>query len=181
MSISTDKTTVRVFFALWPDAAERAALSAFQPVLKALCKGRVMLGGNLHATLVFLGNVDVDRLDEVYAAANSLKFDPFHLVWNQICCWKHNHIVHAAAEYTPEPLALLVRQLEENLLQRGFDFERRPYQPHVTLLRNARCDQIRLPEPGKLVWEVREFVLLQSVNGDHGTRYDVLMKFPCVA
>lgn len=168
-----------MFFALWPNAAERAGMAARQPALKKLCRGRVMRADNLHATLVFLGNVEIARLDAAREAAEAVQFSPFQLGWNLLRCWAHNHIVHAAAEHIPGQLALLVRQLEENLAQRGFSFERRVYQPHVTLLRNANCGQAGLPEFAPAIWVVQDFVLLQSVGGKQGVHYEVLARFPC--
>lgn len=166
----------RVFFALWPNGAERAEMAAWQPALKKLCKGRVMRADNLHATLVFLGNVDMAQLGEARKAAAEVRSDAFALRWNRVHYWEHNHIVHAAADDIPEQLASLMRQLEANLLQRGFEFDRRKFQAHVTLLRNARCGN-GLPEIAPLVWDMREFVLMQSVSMEAGTHYQVLEKF----
>lgn len=48
---------IRLFFALWPNDAERAALAAWQPPLLELCGGKAMRADTLYATLVFLGEV----------------------------------------------------------------------------------------------------------------------------
>ena len=52
-----DNPTARVFFALWPKAAESGRLVAWQTPLKRLCGGRAMRGETLHTTLVFIGDV----------------------------------------------------------------------------------------------------------------------------
>ena len=63
--------SVRVFFALWPDDAERAALAAWQLPLHKLCSGRIIRADTLHNTLVFLGNVEAHRLEAPYLAAQA--------------------------------------------------------------------------------------------------------------
>src|SRR5674476_632846 len=51
----------KVFFALWPTAAERGQLAAWQKPLQHLCGGRDMHGETLHNTLVFIGDVEQSR------------------------------------------------------------------------------------------------------------------------
>lgn len=169
--------TARLFFALWPQAAERAALAAWQPVLKKACKGRVMREANLHATLVFLGNVEASRVAEAEAAAQQVQGSGFELHWDRLRYWAHNHIVHAAPAEVPVSLLQLQQQLAANLQQRGFSIEQREYLPHVTLIRNARCGNTALPELPPVLWKVSEFALVQSVNAAEGTHYEVLARF----
>ena len=57
----------------------------------------------------------------------------------------------------------------------GFDFDRREYKPHVTLLRNARCDD-PLPKMPVVRWHVNDFAMVQG----GGPNYQVLARFPLV-
>lgn len=168
----------RVFFALWPDAAQRAALAAWQPPLQKLCGGKAMRADTLHATLVFLGDVVQHRLEALQLAAQEVSGAPFEICFDEARYWGHNHIVYAAPACVPEPLAQLVQQLEQRLRQHRFHFDQRSYKPHLTLLRHARWNDTPLPAPAAVAWAVHEFALVQSLRNEQGARYRVLARFP---
>jgi 2'-5' RNA ligase len=172
------QTSVRVFFALWPGEAGRAALAGWQPALRRLCGGRAMLRENLHNTLVFLGNVAEHRLEALKLAAQEVEGRPFWLRIDRARYWGHNHIVFAAPRETPPRLAQLVRDLERSLERHRFRFDRRDYKPHVTLLRHAKWSDEPLPEMPAVRWPVRDFVLVQSPQQEGDTRYRVIARFP---
>lgn len=171
---------VRVFFALWPQAAQRAALAAWQAPLKKLCGGKAMRADTLHSTLVFLGDVAPHRLEALQLAAREVAVAPFEVCFDVARYWGHNHIAYAAPDEVPELLRQLVSELEQKLRRHRFRFDRRSYQPHVTLLRHARWDDHPLPMPPAVRWRVREFVLVQSLTDENGARYEVLARFPLV-
>lgn len=169
---------VRVFFALWPADAERTALAAWQPALHKLCGGRIIRTDTLHNTLVFVGNIEVFRLEPLCLAAQEAGGEAFQLQFDEACYWKHNHIVFASPSRTPKQLGKLVRRLEQNLTAHGFEFDKRSYKPHVTLLRNAKWDSAPLPEMKKVMWRAKDFALVQSVPDGKGANYQVLARFP---
>ena len=172
MTITAD--TVRVFFALWPEHAGRHALACWPSQLP--CKGREMRAATLHATLVFLGDVAVDRLEALQLAAEEVSARAFELCFDQARYWGHNHIVYAAPGNIPNELSHLVSELEQNLIRHRFAFDSREYKPHVTLLRNARWTDEPLPQMKPVCWKVEDFVLLQSGRGE--VNYTVLARFP---
>lgn len=167
----------RLFFALWPDDPVRAGLAAWQPSLRELCGGRAMRPDTLHATLVFMGEVDESRLETLCLAAQEVDFRAFELDFTEARYWGHNHIVYAAPGTVPPPLAELVAGLERSLGQHGFRIERRPYQPHVSLLRNAKWDDSPLPSMPAVHWRVGQFVLVQSLRDAGGALYRTLARF----
>jgi RNA 2',3'-cyclic 3'-phosphodiesterase len=171
------KPVLRLFFALWPSDAERASLAAWQPSLHRLCGGRVMRPETLHATLVFLGQVAAHRLPSVCQAARDTDFQPFLLELAVAQYWKHNHIAYAAPQAVPEELATLVDALQRALRRHRFQFEERPYKPHVTLLRNAQLNDGGLPPMPAVHWQIGDFALVQSLQDEHGSRYQVLARF----
>jgi 2'-5' RNA ligase len=175
--IHSRENRLRLFFALWPSKAERAALAAWQPPLQELCGGRVMRGDNLHATLVFLGDVAEHRMEALQLAAQETEFAGFELNWVRAHYWGHNRIVYAAPEEIPAQLAELVSELERNLRRHRFRFEQRTYKPHVTLLRHAKWTDAQLPGLPDVRWQVRDFALVQSSSDEQGARYDVLAHF----
>lgn len=168
----------KVFFALWPDAAGRAALAAWQPALRRLCGGREMQTENLHATLVFLGDVAEYRLEAMQLAAQEVQGRGFELRLTAARYWGHNHIVYAAPDAVPQPLFELVNELEQRLRKHRFHFEQQAYKPHVTLLRHARWDDTGLPFMSPVRWQFDDFALVQSLSDEQGARYEVLARFP---
>ena len=172
--MNADEDTVRVFFALWPNAAERSRLARWQSEL--ISGARAMRPESLHATLVFLGEVESFRLEALKLAACEVLAVPFRLCFDQARYWGHNHIMYAAPKHVPLELLQLVGELEKKLIRHRFKFEQREYKPHVTLLRNAHWSDDPLPAMKPVCWEVADFVLLQS--GQQETSYRVLARFP---
>jgi 2'-5' RNA ligase len=166
--------TARIFFALWPTDAERLALVDWQTSLHPLCGGRVMRPDSLHATLVFIGTIEVARLEALKLAAEEVSAARFELCFDVARYWGHNHILYAAPGDAPDKLLQLVRELERHLIAHHFKFEQRDYKPHITLLRNARWTDDPLPPMPPVCWQVKEFVLVQSGE----VNYRVLAHFP---
>jgi len=168
----------KVFFALWPTATERSLLSAWLKPLQQLCGGRAMRGETLHNTLVFIGDVEQSRLEALQLAAQEVSGQTFELCFDAARYWGHNHIVYAAPGEMPQQLAQLVSALEQRLLVHGFKFDQREYQPHVTLLRNARWTDAPLPAMQPVHWQIKDFALVQSEQKDGLADYRVLARFP---
>jgi RNA 2',3'-cyclic 3'-phosphodiesterase len=171
-------SAARVFFALWPTAAESGKLAAWQEPLRRLCGGRDMGKQTLHSTLVFIGNVEQARLETLELAAQEVSGKVFELCFDAARYWQHNRIVYAAPGEVPPQLVQLVVSLELSLDRHGFSFDKRAYQPHVTLLRNARQADIPLPAMQRVCWQMRDFVLAESVRQDEKAGYRVLARFP---
>ena len=164
----------RIFLALWPSPPERRALAAWQERLKDM--GRVMRPATLHATLVFLGEIEVSRLEALLLAAGEVAARSFELCFDEARYWGHNHIVYAAPSVVPDALLHLVSELEQSLIRHRFNFDQREYKPHITLLRNAHWTDDPLPEMKPVCWKIKDFVLVQSQGGV--MNYRVLAHFP---
>lgn len=177
MTVTDAEKPARVFFALWPGDEERAAMAAWQPPLQALCGGRMTPADKLHNTLVFLGEVQPERLEALQLAAQEVSGAAFQLVFDVARYWGHNHIVYAAPGSLPKKLGQLVNDLEQRLRHHHFKFDHRAYKPHITLLRHAQWTESPLPAVQKVVWSMRDFALVQSVSEGQGVRYEVLARF----
>lgn len=178
MSHPSDKPSARVFFALWPKAAESAQLAAWQAPLKRLCGGRAMRGETLHNTLAFIGDVELYGLEVLQLAAQEVSGEGFELCFDEARYWGHNHIVYAAPCHVPPQLLNLADALGRRLDVHRFQFDRRDYKPHVTLLRNAHWSDTPLPALPPVCWQVEDFALVRSVPRDGLTDYRVLARFP---
>jgi 2'-5' RNA ligase len=176
--MSDKPSVIRVFFALWPNAAERAAMAAWQSPLRKLSSGKAMRLDTLHATLVFLGDVAAHRLEALKLAGQEVEGEGFELHLDLARYWGHNHIVYAAPSVVPAQLSLLVSDLEQRLRAHRFRFDRRDYKPHVTLLRHAQWSDEPLPEMPEVAWHAHDFALVQSLSDEQGARYEVLARFP---
>ena len=174
--LTAPSRTARVFFALWPDDSVRDALDRKARMLHRSCGGRVMRRENVHLTLVFIGDIAVGRLDEIRSVADTMSGEAFEFVLDQLGYWRHNRIVWAAPQTVPGPLRELVTGLERALKQAGYEFDRRPYAPHLTLIRDA-CEPRVLPALD-VAWPVSDFALVQSVRDEHGSRYQVVASWP---
>ncbi len=172
------KKQARVFFALWPDLHARAAISSWQGPLSNLVGGRGLPAENLHNTLVFLGAVAIERLENLLLAAQEVSGGKFQLVYTMARYWGHSQIVYAAPGIVPPQLTQLAQTLEHALLRHHFAFERRIYKPHVTLLRHAKWSDTPLPPMEPVKWKMQDFVLLQSHGEGQGVHYEVLARFP---
>ncbi|MEW5769767.1 MAG: RNA 2',3'-cyclic phosphodiesterase [Pseudomonadota bacterium] len=177
--------TARVFFALWPDAGVREGLVRAGAALHALHGGRRMRPDSLHLTLVFVGAVMAGRIPELLAVAGDVQVGGFETVFDQPECWRHNRIACLGASEVPDGLRELVGGLEAGLLGLGMPFDRRPYKPHITLLRNADCRRAAAaegekenPASGPLRWPARDFVLVRSSLRPDGARYEELGRWP---
>lgn len=182
MAELSDNPKAKVFFALWPTAAERDQLAAWQQPLQRLCGGRAMRSETLHNTLVFIGDVKAARLKTLQLAVQEADGQAFELYFDDARYWAHNHIVYAAPGDQPQQLAQLVDALQQGLTAHGFKFDQREYRPHVTLLRNARwTDEVlpqQMPQLQPVCWRIQDFALVQSVSRNGLADYQVLARFP---
>jgi RNA 2',3'-cyclic 3'-phosphodiesterase len=174
--------TARVFFAIWPDdtAQKQLALLAERLQAESLCRGQKAKTENIHLTLVFVGEVDIDKLKTLHVVANGIKglgVRAFDFVIKEICYWKHNRVAYAAAGEIPQELMYLVSALQDALFAAGFPIERRAYKPHITLMRKASCHSLpKLAEP--IAWQAREWMLIKSEQTSDGALYIPIGRWP---
>jgi 2'-5' RNA ligase len=167
----------RCFFALWPDEALADALYALGRASQAVCGGRLMRRESLHLTLAFLGDIPTDRVADAMGVVEAITVEPFELTLDRVGYWKHNRILWAGG-VSPR-LTFLADALNAGLRAAGFGLDTRPFSPHVTLLRDARCSAAPvLSEP--FAWRARELVLAESRRASDGARYEIVSRWPLV-
>ncbi len=165
----------RLFFALWPNQAERQAVLKLQKSLTA--SGRPVTADNIHITLAFLGSVAEDPYSSLLEQAETISAEPFKLQLDQLVYWKRAGIFSLQPSELPGALMSLKIALDTVLSIAGFSPESRRYRPHVTLFRGVTR---RPPEPGveALDWSVESFCLVESVSIPGGVEYRVLRSWP---
>ncbi|MDO9227853.1 MAG: RNA 2',3'-cyclic phosphodiesterase [Pseudomonadota bacterium] len=170
---------LRLFFALWPDSPVRAELDAAAEKLHTLRGGRRTRADTIHLTLVFIGEIASERLGDVLAAAEGLAVPKFDLLFDHADCWRHNRVAHLGVSRTPPALSELVRQLEARLDAAAIPFDRRPYVPHITLLRKADCSAEKTnPALAPIRWLARDLVLVNSSLRSGEALYKQLGRWP---
>ena len=158
----TETETRRLFFALWPDPDIRSAIAQRQDALGRLSRRRVP-EDNLHATLLFLGDVRADLVEPIAAAAGDVRGAPFEMVLDRFGWFARARVVWLGG---PAPAAGkgLVAELAGAMAGIGVRADRRPWVPHVTLFRKVG-GRPALPEPDPIHWQVEECALVESVPG----------------
>jgi 2'-5' RNA ligase len=173
----------RVFFALWPDDAATAHLSALAHDLAARGGGRVVRPASLHLTLAFVGAVAADRIPLLEEIAGAVRTESFELSLDRLGFWPQRGILWAGCRQAPAPLRRLAGALVTGLRAAGFAIDARSGSdlvPHVTLARRARCAALpRLGTP--ITWQVGEFALVESHLHPFAANYTVLAGFPLAA
>jgi 2'-5' RNA ligase len=131
---------LRVFFAVWPDAAARDALAALARDAAARTQGREVPVANLHLTIAFVGDVAPARVADLRAIGKAVAgtAPSFMLTLDRAGTFRGTGITWAGPSSTPPHLAQLARQLADALAAEGFAVERRAFNAHVTLARRCR-------------------------------------------
>ena len=170
---------LRIFFALWPDAGARHALSALARDTAAQARGRAPSAGNLHLTLAFLGDVAATRIAALQAIGPAVAsaVAPFTVTLDRVGAFGNGAIAWVAASAPPRELERLVQLLTGALAKDGFPTERRAFHPHVTLARHCR------PTAGAgaiaaIAWRVERITLNASERAPGGPRYRELGAWP---
>jgi len=167
--------TLRLFIALWPDAATQERLHAEAARFAAL--GRRLPARNLHVTLAFLGSVAPARTEEIVRVMHEARPQACELVLDRLAYFARSGILGAACASVPAGLAGYHQRLSAALAAAGLRVEKRALHPHITLLRDAARpapQQLTLAPP--LTLAVREIVLVRSVLSPGGSRYEVISR-----
>jgi 2'-5' RNA ligase len=164
-------TPARLFVALWPDAAVRAALAAWRDACTWPARAAVVATPKLHMTLHFIGDVAADRLPAIVQGLR-VPPHPCELALDQCQSWPRGLVVLQSSD-TPAALLALHAACANALLALALPVQRRPFRAHVTLAREAAGALLhRRAEP--LRWPVGDVALVRSHPGPRG--YEVLSR-----
>lgn len=168
----------RVFFALWPsDDVRDAIVSRFSQSPQAAAKARQVVPHNLHVTLHFIGNVTQQQKDCLHQAACSLKADAFTLALDRYGHFYQARVFWLGCNQLPDALKQLHARLAEVFANCGYTAEKRPYAPHVTLIRKLLKPGLIIP-PEPVIWPVHDFVMVESITNQEGVLYRVIERYP---
>jgi len=135
---------MRLFIAINFNTGTRNKLIALCDELRSHSeRGRFSLPENLHLTLAFLGESDDKQTAAAKAAMDTAVFDPFEILIDRIGRFKRNHRggdIWWAGVRENKNLLDLQQNLTSGLRSRGFNLEKRKYNPHITLAREVKTD-----------------------------------------
>ncbi len=135
---------MRLFISLDFDAKTKDALSAYADFLKKHAEaGNIVKTENLHATMVFLGEVEPEKVDSVKEALQALSVPSLTLTLEEIGTFNPRRPgkTYWVGIREHSLLSALHRRLKDELEQRGFALDARLFKPHITLGRKVKLDK----------------------------------------
>lgn len=175
---------LRLFFALWPHAAQRQALADLIAPAIAAIQGKPVPSANYHVTLAFLGAVPGRGFAELVAIGGQAGHPAVELTFNRLEYWAKPRAVVALAPKVPTAGLKIVERLWNDLEPLGFKREHRPWRPHLTLVRRVRVAPPASfgPElPAKAAAAAASgwgLALVESSTHREGVRYRPLADWP---
>lgn len=139
-----------------------------------------------HLTLMFLGNVADERLDEIgdalaCVATGQFPFDACFAEIGGFPNLRRPRVLWIGLGEGAEPMGVLATKIERELEALGLEAEGRPFRGHLTLARFPRPHVVEaLPDVvvPRASFGVREIVLFHSQLHPKGARYTALRRFP---
>jgi len=175
---------LRLFVAIEFDEVNRTRLARVQDSLKPQCRGVKWIPSHqLHLTVKFLGEVPDGKVSDVSgalarAAASSARCT---LELHDAGCFPPRGSVRIVWAGGSEPTGALkkcVGAVEDELYTLGFERERRPFSPHITIGRvrqddsNGRIrDAVSSVSYQDMTQDVHELTLMSSVLSPKGPTY----------
>ena len=149
---------MRLFVAVHLSREMKSALLHCQEQMRVLgVSGRFTRPENLHLTLAFIG--ETDRVSQARRALERVDLPPFPMALEGI--GQFSDLWWAGIRKNPA-LQALANQVQDQLRAVGFSIERRPFKPHITLVRQAVSRRpVRLELPAAAM-QVESFSLMQS-------------------
>lgn len=162
---------MRCFLAAWPDEAVRTRCGELiRSVRPHAQHGRVMRLENLHLTLAFIGELQ-DPLGACVAAACAA-LPAIECDWelDVIGFFPRPRVLWAGGPVSEE-LGKVARTARELLDALKVNYDRKPFVPHVTLLRDVRRFEGPQEIAPPIAWPIREIGLYRAGRDDQGARY----------
>ncbi len=126
---------MRLFIAIQlSEEMKSSIISIMHELKKAGVKGRYVPVRNLHLTLAFLGETDAVGCAQVQEAMKTVSFKSFRLSLSE--AGNFGDLLWIGLKGN-QGLAGLVRDLRTALDAAGISYDRKKFQPHITIIRKA--------------------------------------------
>jgi len=158
----------RLFFAIACSGPQAKAIARWRNSLN-LGTARRVPTANFHITLLFLGDVGLELLPSVMAAANAVKRPggSLRVVLDTLEAWHRSSVLALTADQPPAALPRLAYDLQQAMQPLGLLPELQGYRPHLTLARDFRNQAPETIEPPEFWLTVTHFTLFESRKGQY--------------
>jgi len=128
---------MRIFIAIrFTDAFKQPLLNAQKALRQNGVKGEFTRPENLHLTLVFIG--ETNRVDDIKAAVKAIHFEPFEIKTGKLGSFTNrNNIILWGGVDAEKQLRTIATELRKNLDERGIEYSKVEFRPHITLVRSV--------------------------------------------
>lgn len=174
---SPDAATLRVFYALVPPSAIRAALAELGREHARRLHGRPVPAENIHLTLAFVGAWPRARLDALLAAGGALNAEAMRLMLDRQGGFRRSGVAWVAPSSAPVALGMLANSLAGSLRAHGVSYDEKPFHPHLTIARKCHGSFQHGPV-GPYAWDIDAVTLIASDTRAEGARYASLATWP---
>ncbi len=139
---------MRCFVAVELPDSLRTEILAFQSELHMLMpRLRLIPAENLHLTLVFLGNLEANRVSQVQSLTAQIEISRFEIAPAGLSAFptlSRPHVIWIGLQGQVQQLTALFQQLASKFSTLGLTLEDRDYIPHITI---AKLDRVKRIEP----------------------------------
>lgn len=173
----TRRSTRRLFFALWPDEATRAALVRATRKAVRRSGGRPVPPDHYHITLAFLGNQPAALCDAIADAGATVAAGALECTLDRFGYWPKPRVFWIGSSEPVPAMAELSRTIWDRMEDLDLRREQRSFKAHLTLARKvAALPEVSPPDP--VIWRAPGFALIESVTEQRGAVYTVVKEFP---
>ena len=155
---------MRLFVGIELNEEARAVLTAARAFWEKSAKARFCDADLYHLTLVFIGNVEEDRLPALKKTLSRVKWNPFSFTTGAPDSFA-KEILFAGVKMPCEGLSALQNAVSQALKEDGWAFEDGPYRPHITMARRAK-EIGTPPDIAPVRVPVKRFALFESARVD---------------
>ena len=169
---------MRLFIAAELPEAIAEALADTSAALRASVRGRYVAPDSLHVTLAFLGSVPAARVDAAAAALERgcAGHGPIEAELGELGSFGKRSAATLWQGFRDErALQTLAEDVRDELETAGFEFDRKPFRAHITLMRKANLSEGLVLPPATCAAGIIDTVTLFSsdLSGDR-PRYEAL-------
>lgn len=156
---------MRIFIAIRFTEAFRSSILDAQDGLKEYgVRGNYTQPENLHLTLAFIG--ETERVEDIKAAVDAVKFEPFVIRTGKMGCFNGRSRVVWLGIEGEDKVKAIAQQLRRNLDQRGIDYAKGKFSPHITLVRQPSEKPLDIDVESKSMTVSKIYVMKsERING----------------